>query len=152
MGNCIICNKHINKDSYNAYESEYIVVSHGPLASKVKGYFYIEFKRHVERWSELSFEEIIESSRMVQLLDEFLQGNVYADRVYTVSISEAVRHLHIHVIPRKINTEMKGLDLIQQATQPCGMLENDLSNEEIVDLVNKANKFVAEKLSNEARQ
>jgi len=149
LNNCIICNKHNKEDSYNAYENEYIVVSHGPLTSQVKGYFYIEFKRHVERWSELSYEEITESSRMVQLLDEFLKENVYADRVYTVSISEAVRHLHIHVIPRNINMEMKGLDLIQQATQQLGMLENDLSNEEVVDLINKANKFVAEKLSNE---
>lgn len=149
MNNCIICNKHSKEDSYNAYENKYIVVSHGPLTSQVKGYFYIEFKRHVERWSELSDEEITESSRMVQLLDEFLKENVYADRVYTVSISEAVRHLHIHVIPRSINMELKGLDLIRQATQQLGMLENDLSNEEVVDLVSKVNKFVAEKLSNE---
>ena len=152
MNNCIICNKHSKDNSYNVYENEHIIVSHGPLTSQVKGYFYIEFKRHIERWNELSYEEITESSKMIQLLDEFLQENVYAERVYTVSISEAVRHLHIHVIPRNINMEMRGLDLIQQATQQCGMLENDLSNKEVVDLVNKANKFVAGKLINEVRK
>ncbi|MGG0479324.1 HIT domain-containing protein [Priestia megaterium] len=145
MNNCIICNKHIKDNSYNAYENEYIVVSHGPLTSKVKGYFYIEFKRHIESWMQLTERELKEYVNMLRSLEEFLTHQIQAERIYTVTISEAVRHLHIHIIPRVKDSQLRGVDLIKQATQQLDLIAANITDKEVIDLVESFKSYIKQK-------
>ncbi|AWD66031.1 diadenosine tetraphosphate hydrolase [Priestia megaterium] len=142
MKSCVICNKHIKDDSYNAYENEHIVVSHGPLTSKVKGYFYIEFKRHIESWIQLTQKELKEYVDMLQSLEEFLTHEIQAERIYTVTISEAVRHLHIHIIPRMKDSQLRGVDLIKQATQQLDLAEANITEKEVIDLIESFKSYI----------
>ena len=48
--------------------------------------------------------------------------------MYMVVISEAVRHLHLHLIPRLQDDQEKGIPLITRATQYRG--ETDLQTQQ----------------------
>lgn len=116
MSECPICEKHRNLETA-IFEDEHWIVTHGPLDSQILGYLYLEPKRHVENWSNLSHKELLKVGPLFKRLEEALKKELDIDRVYTVTISEAVRHLHFHIIPREKGNEVKGLPLIEQATQ-----------------------------------
>ncbi|BCC32327.1 hypothetical protein BCM0100_5053 [Bacillus cereus] len=107
-----------------------MIVSLGNVESKILGYVYIEPRRHVESWYELKSDELLDLGLIIQKVSLFLKSELGAERVYTVTISEVVRHLHIHVIPREENSDIKGLSLIEQATQQKIIRDRKFSEEE----------------------
>jgi diadenosine tetraphosphate (Ap4A) HIT family hydrolase len=72
-------------------------------------------------------------------------SSINAERIYTVVISEAVKHLHIHVVPRTDKMTIKGLDLIRQATQQEILAPNNLTDEDLLILVEKMKNFLCQK-------
>lgn len=116
MSNCPICEKH-KKVQDVLFENENWMITHGPLASQLLGYVYLEPKRHVENWTEFTDEELSEVGPLIKKVEAALKGLLPIDRLYSVTISEAVRHIHFHLIPRENENEVKGLPLIEQATQ-----------------------------------
>ncbi|WP_226654766.1 HIT family protein [Pseudalkalibacillus hwajinpoensis] len=143
MEKCVICEKHnqnLNSDM-KIYEDDYSNIFHGPLTSGILGYLYIEPKRHVENYYEFSDQEVVEINSLVKKVTKMLTELLEVDRIYTVIISEAVRHQHFHLIPRTYEMELKGLDLIEQATQQKSIKPLDkLSVDKLIEsLVNKLN-------------
>ncbi|WP_085991084.1 HIT family protein [Oceanobacillus senegalensis] len=114
--NCPICEKHQNRKAI-IDEKENWVISHGPLSSQLLGYIYLEPKRHVEDWAQFTEEELAEMGALMKEVEEAIQKILPIDRLYMVAISEAVRHLHVHLIPREEGMKVKGTALIEQATQ-----------------------------------
>jgi diadenosine tetraphosphate (Ap4A) HIT family hydrolase len=139
MNNCSICEKH-KKETF-IFKGEHSIVSPASFNEGVFGYFYIEPIRHVEHWDELSEAEFTEITSLLWKLTAFLKKEVNADRVYTVTISEAVRHLHIHVIPREESSEVKGIQLIEQATQCLEYIGNKTLNN-YSELLDKAKNYL----------
>ncbi|HHB1766207.1 TPA: HIT family protein [Bacillus cereus] len=129
MDNCVICRNHCIKKNV-IFEGENMIVSLGNVESKILGYVYIEPRRHVESWYELKSDELLDLGLIIQKVSLFLKSELGAERVYTVTISEVVRHLHIHVIPREENSDIKGLSLIEQATQQKIIRDRKFSEEE----------------------
>ena len=84
-------------------------------SSSVQGYRIIEPKRHVENWNELSSDEFVEMGDLIKKVEIELKEKYNAERVYVVTISEQVRHLHLHLIPRAEDSVLKGLPLINKA-------------------------------------
>lgn len=143
MKTCLICEKHKEYDPYLIYEDAYLKISHGPLGSNVLGYIYIEPKRHVEGWSELSNEELVNITTSVKSLEVILNKTINAERVYTVTISESVKHLHFHIIPRVKGQQLKGVSLIEQVTQQKIVIEEKIITQEmIIDFVNNARYLI----------
>ncbi|QHT48040.1 HIT family protein [Bacillus sp. SB49] len=141
---CPICEKHKKKDASILYENAHWAVSAGPHASQVLGYYYLEPKRHVENWTDLSVQELTEMGPLVQEVEKVLREEDKAERLYVVTISEAVRHLHLHLIPRSREEEVKGLPLIEQATQQkvktskqVAVLEYDRLNDRVSSYLNR---------------
>jgi diadenosine tetraphosphate (Ap4A) HIT family hydrolase len=141
MSHCIICEKQNLLNNY-IYSGDFISVSHGPIDSGILGYLLIEPKRHVEDWDELTDEEFFEITSIIRKVTAFLRENYRAERVYTVAISELVRHLHIHVIPRSVDNELKGLPLIEQVTQQTNKSLNSLSEKEIDNFIMLARNYM----------
>jgi diadenosine tetraphosphate (Ap4A) HIT family hydrolase len=56
-------------------------------------------------------------AKAIPLVEKILMKQFPIERLYIVTISEAVRHLHLHLIPRMKEQEVKGISLITQATQ-----------------------------------
>ncbi|MYL36437.1 HIT family protein [Halobacillus litoralis] len=143
MTTCPICEKHQKNDPGILFENDAWVISAGPHASHVLGYVYLEPKRHVEDWTELSTEEFSQVGPLVKKVEAFLKEQGKAERLYMVTISEAVRHLHIHLIPREEGGELKGLPLIEQATQQKGKV-NPVALDDYERFVDQMRVYLAE--------
>lgn len=132
MINCAICHKHqhTNKEELLVFDGNW-VLSHGQLQSDLLGYFYLEPRRHVEHWSEFNTDELVQMGPLIKQVESALSKEIDVQRLYTVIISEAVRHIHIHLIPRTADTETKGISLIQQATSPNPERACSLTTEKI---------------------
>ncbi|MED1604889.1 HIT family protein [Cytobacillus kochii] len=113
---CNICEKHRNNE-HILYEDNHWIVSMGPYESQVQGYIYLEPKRHIENWTEFNEDELLEMGKLIKKVESTIKRILDIDRLYVVTISEAVRHIHLHLIPREVGGEVRGLDLIKQATQ-----------------------------------
>ncbi|ASV68228.1 diadenosine tetraphosphate hydrolase [Cytobacillus kochii] len=113
---CNICEKHRNNE-HILYEDNHWIVSMGPYESQVQGYIYLEPKRHIENWTEFNEDELLEMGKLIKKVESTIKRILDIDRLYVVTISEAVRHIHLHLIPREVGGEVRGLSLIEKATQ-----------------------------------
>lgn len=116
MNSCLLCNKHQGNNELYILTTNNFILYHGPIESNILGYIYIESIRHIEYWSHLNAEEQQELGQLISQIEGILINTLNIERLYAVSIAEAVRHFHIHLIPRNASTD-KGLPLIKQATQ-----------------------------------
>jgi len=107
------------------------------MQSGVLGYVQVEPKRHIENWGQMNAVELNELPRIIQTLETILKLEVDADRVYSVSINEAVRHLHFHIIPRTRVSSTKGLALIEQTTQQKNETIIPFTESELQELTSK---------------
>lgn len=115
---CLICRKHTETDDYlRIAEGSCWNLYAGPYESQVQGYLYLEPLKHVENWGEFTVEELHEMARIIPVVEKVLNRLFDLERLYVVTISETVRHLHLHLIPRVKEQEIKGIPLITQATQ-----------------------------------
>lgn len=142
VNSCPICEKHQKDNLYLITETEYFKIYHGPLESQMLGYIYIEPKRHVESWSQLSNQELSEFTLNIKKIEILLTEVINAERIYTVTISDVVRHLHLHIIPRVFEQGIRGLALIEQVTQHKFVGKETLLQEEILDFISSARKFI----------
>jgi diadenosine tetraphosphate (Ap4A) HIT family hydrolase len=131
MSKCQICEKH-KMDVNPIFEDEDWMITHGPISSQILGYLYIEPKRHVENWTDFTDNELSKVGPLIKGLEKAMKQILDIDRVYVVTISEAVRHLHFHIIPRAAEGVVKGLDLIEQATQQKVKGQTNLTEEQYV--------------------
>ncbi|SDD06365.1 Diadenosine tetraphosphate (Ap4A) hydrolase [Paenibacillus sp. UNCCL117] len=114
MNDCQICRKHEQDDPYFVAEKGAYRIYHSLLQSQLLGYLYVEPKRHVERWAELGAEERRQLPELIAELEQWLGAEVDARKIYTLTIGETVRHLHMHIIPRSGSSVLDSMDLIQQ--------------------------------------
>ena len=137
---CPICEKH-RYPTDTIYESKNWVITPGPLASQILGYVYIEPKRHVENWAQFTNDEIYELGLLIKNVEAALIEILHVDRLYAVTISEAVRHLHVHVIPREQGMDVKGLPLIEQATQQKVKTEKQINEDQLKWFTNQLKNY-----------
>src|SRR5699024_2477372 len=136
MNDCTVCLDIINDDNrLLVYENENFFISHGPLNSYILGYLKIQPKRHIENWTDFTDQELAELPFIIKSLEFILKEELNIDRVYSVSINEAVRYIHIHIIPRAFEENIKGLPLIEQATQQHPKSDTKVTAEEITHFI-----------------
>lgn len=138
---CPICKKNEMFNTNKIFETKKFFVTHGPIESQILGYIYIEPKRHIENWTEFSVTELTEITTLIKEIEVMLKKLLNAERVYTVTISEDVRHLHFHIIPRVFGQELKGLCLIKQATQQISICGAKITEDQLGQFINDAKVF-----------
>jgi diadenosine tetraphosphate (Ap4A) HIT family hydrolase len=142
---CPICEKNKQHNPSEIYRNQYIVVSHAPLDANLLGYIYIEPVEHFEDWSDIPLEVLSDVQSTVKKIDLLLRNEQLAERVYSVTISEMVRHIHFHIIPRHKDNSMKGISLIEKATQQLSNEKDELiQKEQFEQFILKAKQFLAE--------
>lgn len=80
----------------------------------LKGYITIESRKHYENWEDLSDEAFVEYGPALKFALETIQKNHKPRKIYSVSIAEAVPHLHIHLIPN-YEGDARGIEYIAKA-------------------------------------
>ncbi len=108
MINCKICCIHIEKSEL-LKEFNFWYLREAPIEKNCKGYVYVECKRHVESYINLSQEEWKEFSQAIEYGMKWIAENYSPQKIYIVSIGEQVPHLHVHLVPRYLESQ-KGLD------------------------------------------
>jgi histidine triad (HIT) family protein len=110
MRGCFICDKHEDMGAVPGgviAEDEHMVVSHLPLVtpqgeaeSVYLGRLLVEPRSHVEDLGELSGDQAASLGRMAARAAAALRDAGGAEHVYAAVISDAVRHIHLHLLPR----------------------------------------------------
>ncbi|NUM41802.1 MAG: HIT domain-containing protein [Leptospiraceae bacterium] len=111
---CTICAIHKNKIPDILEITNYWILRHSEIEKNCPGYLYLEPKAHIENLSELSVECANEIGSLFKKSGDWVEKNFSPKKIYTVSISEKVPHLHFHIVPRYTDSNI-GLDYIQLA-------------------------------------
>jgi len=104
---CIICRKHCGEVKLFGgfiYEDDLIAISHslfwGDETTHYLGHIFIETKRHVPEYAELTDEEAQRIGLYIKKVSKALLNTLDVDHVYSFMIVDGVPHIHVHVIGR----------------------------------------------------
>jgi diadenosine tetraphosphate (Ap4A) HIT family hydrolase len=110
---CSICKIHTGEVNLLLKKTKHWVVRHSDFSKNCAGYFYIEPVRHVESFTEFLPEELEEFGEMLRVTTEWIHKHLKPMKIYTVTISEEVKHIHFHIVPR-YTSESKGFDYLKE--------------------------------------
>jgi len=100
---CPICVKNEKADTLPPRDRAVVVdgwrVAHD-ARSTMRGWMVIAPMRHVESLGELSAAESASLGTVLRNLTQAMVSALGASRSYVLSFTEAVPHLHLHVVPR----------------------------------------------------
>ncbi len=104
---CLVCAKHRGETPLAGgviFENDLISISHAQLFGDEKdhylGHLFIESKRHVAEYADLTDEEAQQIGLWVKRLSQALLATLDMDHVYAFMIVDGVPHVHLHVIGR----------------------------------------------------
>ena len=115
---CILCSVRDNDErvvSLKIYQDTLIFISLN-LYPYNPGHLMIVPNRHVQRFSDLTKEELIHLSRTIQGV-QLLIDELYAPKGYNIGINQgkeagaSIEHLHIHLVPR-FGSELGFIDIV----------------------------------------
>lgn len=99
MDKCVICDRLSAEDSLVVCETPEWTVRHS-RETNILGYVLIESRRHYLDVSEANDTEAATLGPLLKSVITAIRAVIKPERVYTVTLAEAVPHMHIHVIPR----------------------------------------------------
>lgn len=108
---CKLCSLDPNQ-LVNSTEYTYWRTRPADQEKNCPGYHYIEYKSHVESYAEVSLEAWREYGEILSHLTEQIYKEHKPKKIYTVSISESVPHVHFHFVPRHIPSPI-GIEYLQ---------------------------------------
>lgn len=107
VNHCVICQKHrgeIHLFGGFIYEDDLIAISHSLFWGEEKthylGHIFIETKRHVAEYADLTDEEAQRIGLYIKRVSTALLSTLDMDHVYSFIIVDGVPHVHVHVIGR----------------------------------------------------
>ena len=112
--NCKICELKNQKIPFLIFESEFFRIRHSELEKNSPGYLYLEPKKHIENFTEFTTNEYIDYAKCLQIGMNWIEKNLKPKKIYLVTISEAVPHIHFHLVPRFTNEE-KGFIFLEKS-------------------------------------
>ena len=142
---CILCSVRDNDErvvSLKVYQDTLIFISLN-LYPYNPGHLMIVPNRHVQRFSDLTKEELIHLSRTIQGV-QLLIDELYAPKGYNIGINQgkeagaSIEHLHIHLVPR-FGSELGFIDIVGKSRVLPEGLESVKQK-----LLKNINKFLTE--------
>ena len=111
---CLGCyyNKHPEKEiGGKIKEYNYWNLKHVDKPVPHQGWLILNTKRHVVGIAGMNKNEAKELAEILFTVPKAIKKIDKAKMVYIVCMTEAVKHLHIHIIPRYENDKIRGGDL-----------------------------------------
>lgn len=102
MESCVICQRGKQDDPLIVFEDANWIVRHS-CETNILGYLLVESRRHFLDLSEASDEESAVFGPLLKQVVGAIRASVKPERVYTITLAEAVPHFHVHVIPRTVS-------------------------------------------------
>ncbi|MDV6235054.1 HIT family hydrolase [Leptospira ellisii] len=91
-------------------------VRHSEAEKRLPGYLYIEPKPHWTSYSDWNPESYSDFGNALRFATNWIYERHSPLKVYTVTVSEMVPHMHFHLIPR-YTEDSRGVDYIRLALQ-----------------------------------
>ncbi|MCB1179111.1 MAG: HIT family hydrolase [Leptospiraceae bacterium] len=112
---CKICKTHQNlQEKEFIISSEYWILRHSEKEKNCPGYLYLEPKNHVESFFEIPESAWKEQGEIFKQAFDWIKKRFEPKKIYIVTISEAVPHIHYHIVPR-YNDDTKGIPYLDLA-------------------------------------
>lgn len=102
MDDCYACNVNAGRVAAPGgviYQDAEWIAEHG-VDLLVRGYVVLKPKRHVEWLADLNAEEAASFGSALQKLVGAMRSALTPERIYVCAFAEAVRHVHMHLLPR----------------------------------------------------
>lgn len=84
-----------------------------PESKNCPGYLYLEPKKHIESYSDLG-DLYTSLGNWIKKGMDWIQETYRPKKIYLITVSEAVPHLHFHLVPRH-SEEPKGIEYLRLA-------------------------------------
>ncbi len=116
METCFICRKHKGQEAAPpggyVYEDEHWMVCHAPGKLGPLGTLFIESRRHVLDYAEMTDEESTSLGIVMRKIYQALKLHSGAERVYQVTLMEGVPHFHSWLVPHRKDDSEKGMKFL----------------------------------------
>lgn len=136
--NCLICRKHKGVEAIPPggyiYEDEHWMVCHAPVNIGPLGTLFIESKRHILDFAELSEEEQASYGVLASKIYKVLKPLLNAERVYQLSMVEGIPHLHVWFIPRINEIKEHGIAFLSR--------DDSCEEKDAIELANKLRELM----------
>lgn len=133
MENCFLCRKHIGQEAAPPggyiYEDDHWMVCHVPVELGPLGTLFIESKRHFLDYAEMTDEESASLGNVMRKIYSALRMHTDAERIYQVTLLEAVPHFHSWLVPRRKDNAERGMKFLAR--------DDSCSEEGAIELANK---------------
>lgn len=133
IGTCFICRKHNGLEATPPggyiYEDEYWMVCHAPVTVGPLGTLFIESKRHLLDYAEMTDEESTSLGQVMRKIYQALKLHTGAERVYQVTLIDGVPHFHSWLVPHRHEDMEKGMKFLAR--------DDSCSEEDAVALANQ---------------
>jgi diadenosine tetraphosphate (Ap4A) HIT family hydrolase len=108
------------------------------LHSLKKGHLMVMPLRHVEKYNDLTQEEAKDIFDLIEFFSEIIKKTYGDYPIITINPinGRSLPHLHIHLVPTKINTRSY-ISLTDKVPE-----REELTKDEIIEIKNKINKFL----------
>ncbi|WCL48625.1 HIT family protein [Leptospira sp. GIMC2001] len=113
--NCPICHTHKSENIEKFLSStNHWILREADSNKNIEGYLYLEPRLHVTSFDQIDPLAYAELGGLIEAGMQLIYKKYNPLKVYLVTISEAVPHIHFHLVPR-YQEEIKGLDYLGQA-------------------------------------
>lgn len=113
---CFICRKHKGLEATPPggyiFEDEHWMVCHAPVNLGPLGTLFIESKRHILDYSEMTLEESALLGNLLKRVYQALKEHTGAERIYQLSTMEGQPHLHMWLVARGKDIPERGLKFL----------------------------------------
>lgn len=146
MDKCVICERVRNDDSLVVCETPDWIVRHS-RETNIPGYVLIESRRHYLDLADATDAESASLGPLMKSVISAVRAVTKPERVYTVTLAEAVPHMHIHVIPRTqaVPRAYRGRGILAYPLQPS--VDSALLNEVCLSLRRRLRNLVPQQES-----
>ncbi len=92
-----------------------------------RGHVQVVFKRHYSELAHVEGNDAAHLGKFIPLLSQAIKSALGAEIVYVACISEEVKHIHFHLVPRYAG-DTKGFALLAGERQPLEAVEDTIKS------------------------
>ena len=95
------------------HEDDFWMLDHSTSPVLLPGFLISKPKRHVEHIGDLTAEELESLARILGIAYRAMSRALEAEKVYTCSFGEGVKHVHLYLVPRTKDMPPDGFEVIR---------------------------------------
>ena len=143
---CAYSNHEFALDCGMAFENDRFNMSQD-WELPIKGFFIVSPKRHIEKFNELTMEEINEMFSIVNKTTSILRRNSICERFDYIFEEKENKHLHVWILPRYEWMNEISKDIINNIGLIFEYAKNNFRNDETYEEINRITEIVKNEFS-----